>query len=131
MATKLKRSTGAKVAPKKLIQALEESTESIVKTALTKQIDEYGTCLAILAPFAETIKKAEQLKEKIRDNMIKLDLLEAEGKSFEAVREVTSCRVLDMLALENQLGDLEPYKKDGKRHAIKVKPRIQSNAQRT
>lgn len=128
MATKLKRSAGAKVAPKKLIQALEESTDNVIKDALTKQIDEYGTCLAILAPFHATIKKADQLKEKIRDNMIKLNLLEAEGESFEAVREVTDCRVLDMLALENKLGDLEPYKRDGKRHAIKVKPRIFPNA---
>jgi hypothetical protein len=132
--TKLKRKTSAKEATRvvnKLAEVLQESTGNVVLDALVKQIDEYGVVQAILSPFAETIKKEAQLKEKIKNNMIKLGLFKAEGNSFEALREVTQFKALDLKLLEDKLGDLEAYKRDGDRNSIKVTPKVQIHVQRT
>jgi len=105
----------------KLKKAIEDRETKKLKQILSSHIDELGLCDAILAPFIETIKRQSLLREKVKDAMVKLKLLQAEGKTFRATRTPTPCRLLDQDLLKKALGDdLDPYKSDGVRNSVKV-----------
>ena len=100
--------------------AIEERAIRKTKEVLKNNIDELGTCKLILAPFIETIKRHDLLQDKVKNAMVKLKLDHFEGKTFQATRTETDCRILDQELVEKVLGDLDAYKKDGKRNSIKV-----------